>query len=157
MPKNILSKLKTAKVSKDHKKTSHITTLDLVMSDPAFRLYRKALKLTGLIDLLTDGNMYTIYAPTDDAFLALGDPTVDFLFRRGNLEYLKQLLLYHFSPKVYSYSSLFNYLTVPTLLGVRMPITTLSIDTGDIRLTDSLVHTVNRFAVPSFLEQIIYV
>lgn len=153
MTKNVLSKLKTAKVSKDHKKTSSMTTVELVMGDPAFKLFRRALKLTGLIDLLTDGSVYTIYAPTDEAFYTLGETVVEQLFRKANLDYLKQLMLYHISPKTYYFSSLFNYTTIPTLLGVRLPVVDLSIDTGDIRLSDSVVHTINDLTttVPTLL------
>jgi uncharacterized surface protein with fasciclin (FAS1) repeats len=153
MTKNVLSKLKTAKVSKDHKKTNSISTVELIMEDPSFKLFRRALKLTGLMDLLTDGTVYTLYAPTDDAFYTLGETVVEQLFRKANHEYLKQLMLYHISPKTYYFSSLYNYTTLPTLLGVRLPVADLSIDTGDIRLSDSVVHTVNDLTttVPSIL------
>lgn len=147
--KNILKKLKTASVSKDHKKTSEIPVAQLVMTDPNFRLFRRALRLTGLMNLLTDSTYYTIYAPTDTAFYSLGDNVIDYLFKKENLHYLTDIIKYHFSPKVYYYSSLFDYTYVPTLLGSRLPISNLDIDMGDIRLSDSVVHTVNSLNIPS--------
>lgn len=153
--KKILSKLSVAKVSTSHRNTTEMTLSDLIITDPNFRLFRKALRLTGLIDLLYDKNAYTVFAPSDEAFISLGDKTIDFLFERENLSILREILLYHFVPKVYTFSTLYTLNTLPTLLDIKLPLDTIEIELGDIRLSDSIVNVVSDVIVPDYIRTII--
>ena len=151
--RNILGKLKVTAVAT----TRNLNDMDmstLIKTDSNFRLFRKALRLADLTDLLFKDS-YTVFAPTDAAFMALGDPVVDFLFKKENNKILREVLLYHFTPKIYSFSSLYTLTTVPTLLDVRLPIDVIDITLGDIRLSDGVVHVVSDLLIPDYILSII--
>ncbi len=61
----------------------------------SFTYLEAALDLTGLDDVLADPNtIYTLFAPSDQAFINAGFPTVDDLLALGS-EALTPILLYH--------------------------------------------------------------
>jgi len=72
-------------------------TLDLVetaVNAGSFTTLAAALEATGLIPVLQDQNTkFTVFAPTDEAFAALGQDTINALL--NDTETLKQILLYH--------------------------------------------------------------
>lgn len=64
-----------------------------------FSILCTALKATDLEDVLNQAGPFTVFAPTDDAFLALGQQTLDALLQeKMGLASLKNILLYHVVP-----------------------------------------------------------
>ncbi|MEN0060792.1 MAG: fasciclin domain-containing protein [Myxococcota bacterium] len=57
-----------------------------------------AAEAAGLIGVLTGDDPFTVFAPTDEAFRALPEGTVDRLLQPENREELRQLLTYHVVP-----------------------------------------------------------
>ncbi len=80
--------------------TDMAATMNIVetaISNGSFNTLVTALQATGLDTVLADeSNTYTVFAPTDDAFTALGSETVNGLL--ADPEALKNILLYHVIP-----------------------------------------------------------
>ncbi len=54
-----------------------------------------AVKAAGLVDVLTSDGPFTVFAPTNDAFAALPDGTVDMLLKPENKDQLTKILTCH--------------------------------------------------------------
>jgi uncharacterized surface protein with fasciclin (FAS1) repeats len=57
-----------------------------------------AVEAAGLVETLQGPGPFTVWAPTDEAFAALPEGTVEDLLKPENLETLKAVLLYHVVP-----------------------------------------------------------
>ncbi|MBD2461472.1 fasciclin domain-containing protein [Oscillatoria sp. FACHB-1407] len=75
------------------------TTLDqVVASDESFSTLNAAIQAAGLETTLSEPGPYTVFAPTNEAFEALPEGTVDQLLLPENREVLQQVLSYHVVP-----------------------------------------------------------
>ena len=66
---------------------------EIAIEDGRFETLVAALQATDLFSALQDGGPYTVFAPTDDAFAALPEGTVESLL--DDPEALSDILLYH--------------------------------------------------------------
>jgi len=90
------------------------TLLDIARSAGNFTILVAALEATGLDGAIGHpGDLYTVFAPTDDAFLALGQETIDALL--ADTAALENILLYHVLP-----GAVFNAEKVLSLVGVSV-------------------------------------
>lgn len=70
------------------------SVVDVAVADGRFNTLVAALQATGLDSVLSDhGGVFTVFAPTDDAFAALGSDTINALL--GDLPTLSNILLTH--------------------------------------------------------------
>ena len=67
--------------------------VEIAVEDGRFTTLAAALEAAGLVEALQGEGPFTVFAPTDDAFAALPDGTVEGLL--GDSEALTQVLLYH--------------------------------------------------------------
>jgi uncharacterized surface protein with fasciclin (FAS1) repeats len=81
----------------------HITLADIACSEEDFSTLCELLVLTELDVPLSDGE-YTVFAPTNEAFEALGNETIAALL--NDTEALTDILLYHVASGVYNSSDL---------------------------------------------------
>lgn len=73
--------------------TANLTIAAYIAQDQNLTRLAEALDVTGLYDALDTGGPYTVFAPSDEAFNALGNETVNRLFNEtGNLT---MVLQYH--------------------------------------------------------------
>lgn len=76
--------------------TTSMTIAELAASDGNFEVLTAALEAAGLTEALSNNEMsVTVFAPTDDAFAALPEGTVEALLLPENRDQLTQLLTYH--------------------------------------------------------------
>ena len=61
----------------------------------SFKTLFAAIEAAGLKDTLSEGAPFTVFAPTDDAFAALPEGTLDDLLKPENKEKLASILTYH--------------------------------------------------------------
>jgi len=74
--------------------TTQLNIVETAVAAGSFEVLATALAATDLIDTLSDPNeQFTVFAPTDDAFSALPDGTLEALLADPNA--LKNILLYH--------------------------------------------------------------
>ena len=75
-----------------------MTITDIVAETPEFSTLLAAVQAADLGDALAGEGPLTVFAPTDDAFEALPDGTLDTLLRSKNQEALVEILTYHVVP-----------------------------------------------------------
>lgn len=72
--------------------------VETAMSAGTFETLIAAAKAAGLADALASGENLTVFAPTDDAFAALPEGTVENLLKPENKDQLAAILKYHVVP-----------------------------------------------------------
>ena len=79
------------------------TIVETASKAGSFGTLLAAAKAAGLADLLGSEGPFTVFAPTDDAFAALPDGTVEMLLKPENKDKLVSILKYHVVPgRVYA-------------------------------------------------------
>ncbi|MGB3403492.1 MAG: fasciclin domain-containing protein [Microcoleaceae cyanobacterium] len=70
----------------------------VMSSDNRFTILRTLLRTTGLLNQLQQGESWTLFAPTDEAFKALPEQILASLMQPENINQLTNLLKYHVIP-----------------------------------------------------------
>ena len=116
-----------------------------------------AIEAAGLVDTLSGPGPFTVFAPTDAAFAALPEGTLDRLLLPENRERLRVLLAYHVLPgEVTSADIAGQRVAVPTAMGAPLQIDTtagLMVDNAniiaaDIDASNGVIHVIDRVLVP---------
>src|SRR5690606_36007625 len=69
--------------------------VDTAVADGRFTTLVAAVEAAGLVETLKGEGPFTVFAPTDDAFAALPEGTVESLLLPENKQQLTDILLYH--------------------------------------------------------------
>ena len=85
---------------------NNMTIAGYIAQDESLAKLAEALNVTGLYDTLDSEGPYTVFAPSDDAFDALGNETVDRLFNETTD--LTTILRYHIVEGEYTSANLTN-------------------------------------------------
>jgi len=91
--------------------------------DVEFSILRALLDVTGLLDAIPPDAMATVLAPTDEAFLALGDDFLEFYLNPANQGQLLELLSSHVLLELYPTQILSEGQRLVTALGVEVTVT----------------------------------
>lgn len=75
------------------------TIVDVAAGDENFSTLVQAIEAAGLAETLAGEGPYTVFAPTNEAFEALPEGTLDQLLLPENQETLTQILAYHVLPQ----------------------------------------------------------
>ena len=78
--------------------TSSMTITEVVADNPDFSTLLAAVEAAGLAETLSGEGPFTVFAPTDDAFAALPEGTLDTLLEPENKDQLASILTYHVVP-----------------------------------------------------------
>lgn len=109
-----------------------------------------------LVETLQGEGPFTVFAPTNDAFAALPDGTLDDLLKPENKDQLVAILTYHVvSGKVMS-TDLTDGMTAATVNGAEVTITTTdgakvngaSVVTADVEASNGVVHVIDAVILP---------
>lgn len=132
--------------------------VDVAMSDPNFSILVEALQTAGLVDTLRGEGPFTVFAPTDDEFLALLGKlqlTKEDLF--ANTELLTAILTYHVLPASVTSADLADG-PATTVQGQDVIISTegpkvndANILTADIEAYNGVVHVIDGVLIPPVL------
>ena len=117
----------------------------------------QAVKAAGLVETLNSEGPFTVFAPTNDAFAALPDGTLESLLKPENKEKLKTILTYHVVPGKIMAADLQDGQWVKTVQGNKIKI---SLDGGamvnsaqvvktDIQASNGVVHVIDAVIMPS--------
>jgi uncharacterized surface protein with fasciclin (FAS1) repeats len=115
--------------------------VDTAVAAGSFTTLATALEAAGLVDTLKGDGPFTVFAPTDDAFAALPDGTVDTLLEDPQGD-LTDILTYHVVPgKVMAADVVgLDGQEVETVQGGTL---TVGVDGDKVTLTDAAGNTVN--------------
>ena len=130
--------------------------VDTAVASGEFPTLVAAVQAAGLVDTLKGEGPFTVFAPTEAAFAALPDGTIDALLADPTGD-LADILLFHVVPGKVMAADLSDGLTAPTALGA--PVTFKISDSGamvenanivatDIETTNGVIHVIDAVILP---------
>ncbi|HEY45934.1 MAG: hypothetical protein AMJ88_03665 [Anaerolineae bacterium SM23_ 63] len=129
--------------------------VDIAVEDGRFSTLVAAVQAAGLVDALKGEGPLTVFAPTDDAFAALPEGTVEALL--GDIPTLTDILLYHVVAGKVMASDVVELSEAQTLQGqfvdVMLDMGNVMIDTAQVLITDieasnGVIHVIDTVLLP---------
>ena len=134
-------------------------TLDIVetaMANGNFKTLLAAAEAADLVDALKSEGPLTVFAPTDDAFAALPEGTVEALLQ--DIDALTAILTYHVAVGEVTAAQVVKMPTVATLNGAELTITVgndgsvmvddAMITVTDIKTSNGIIHVIDAVVIP---------
>lgn len=131
--------------------------VDTAVAAGSFTTLVAAVQAAGLEDTLRSEGPFTVFAPTDDAFAALPEGTVENLLKPENKDQLVSILTYHVLPgKVMSADIAGQTLDAATVQGSTAAIDAtdgVTIDganvvQADIKTSNGVIHVIDAVIMP---------
>ena len=131
--------------------------VDTAVSAGSFGTLVAAVQAAGLVDTLKGDGPFTVFAPTDEAFAALPDGTVEMLLMPENRDKLVQILTYHVVPaKIMSGDIAGKKAQVLTVEGDRLSVNArngVKVDdakvvTADVEASNGVIHVIDTVLMP---------
>jgi len=128
--------------------------VDTAINAGSFTTLVAAVQAAGLVDTLKSEGPFTVFAPTDEAFAALPEGTVEGLL--ADPEALAKILTYHvIAGKVMS-TDLSDGMTAATVNGAEVTITTMggvkingaNVISADIETSNGVIHVIDQVILP---------
>ncbi|MCC7479575.1 fasciclin domain-containing protein [bacterium] len=121
-----------------------------------FNTLLAAAKAAGLVDTLSNGGPFTIFAPSDSAFSKLPAGTVESLLKPENREQLKSILLYHVVPGRLKAADVVKLSRAGSASGQSLSISTASgvmvndanVVATDIEALNGVIHVIDSVLLP---------
>ncbi len=133
--------------------------VEVAVGAGSFNTLVAAAQAAGLADTLANGGPFTVFAPTDAAFAALPEGTVENLLKPENQDQLKSILLYHvLDGKVMSSAVVGKSLSPATLNGQTFDVKTqmgkvmvndAQVTQTDIEASNGVIHVIDKVILPS--------
>ncbi|WP_170769641.1 fasciclin domain-containing protein [Ruegeria lacuscaerulensis] len=131
--------------------------VDTAVSAGSFETLVAAVQAAGLVDTLKGDGPFTVFAPTDEAFAALPEGTVETLLLPENKDQLVEILTYHVVPaKVMSGDIAGKRAKVLTVQGDRLSVNAkrgvkvndAEVIQADIETSNGVIHVVDAVILP---------
>ncbi|MEM7800502.1 MAG: fasciclin domain-containing protein, partial [Chloroflexota bacterium] len=135
------------------------TIIDAAASDSSFTTLVAAIEAAGLTETLSGPGPFTVFAPTDDAFAALPEGTVESLLEDPTGA-LTNILTYHVVSGAVPASAVVTLESAPTLLGQDVTITvdddgnvflneTVQVIITDLETDNGIIHVIDAVLIPA--------
>ena len=131
--------------------------VDTAVSAGSFNTLVAAVQAAGLVDTLKGEGPFTVFAPTDEAFAALPEGTVENLLKPENKDQLVAILTYHVVPgKVMSSDIAGKKAEVASVQGSEISVDAtdgVKVDgakvvTADIETSNGVIHVIDAVILP---------
>ena len=132
--------------------------VDIAAGNDDFSTLVAAVQAAGLVETLKGDGPFTVFAPTNDAFAALPEGTVESLLLPENKDQLVAVLTYHVVPGAVTSDQLAGQrLNVATVQGSTVHIDAThggvkvdgaSVVTADIIATNGVIHVIDAVILP---------
>ncbi|MEM8730329.1 MAG: fasciclin domain-containing protein [Pseudomonadota bacterium] len=131
--------------------------VDTAVSAGSFNTLVAAVQAAGLVGALKGNGPFTVFAPTDEAFAALPEGTVETLLLPENKDQLIQILTYHVVPaKVMSGDIAGKRAKVLTLEGERLSVNATNgvrvdnakVVAADVEASNGVIHVIDTVLIP---------
>jgi transforming growth factor-beta-induced protein len=132
--------------------------VDIAVADGRFTTLVAALQAAGLAETLSGEGQFTVFAPTDDAFAALPEGTVESLLEDPEGA-LRDILLYHVVDGAVMAEDVVGLSAAPTLQGQEISITVsdgqvslndnVQVIITDIQASNGVIHVVDAVLLPA--------
>lgn len=139
-------------------KAADMDIVDTAVSNGSFTTLVAAVQAAGLVDTLKGKGPFTVFAPTDEAFAALPEGTVETLLKPENKDQLVQILTYHVVPaKVMSGELAGKRTKVLTVEGERLSVNGMGsgVKVGsskvvavDVGASNGVIHVIDKVLIP---------
>jgi len=131
--------------------------VDIAVEAGSFTTLVAAVQAAGLVETLKSEGPFTVFAPTDEAFAALPEGTVEDLLKPENKDQLTAILTYHVIPAKVMSGDLSNDMSAATVQGGEVKIMTdggVTVDganvvTADIEASNGVIHVIDAVILPS--------
>ena len=131
--------------------------VDTAVEAGSFSTLVAAVEAAGLVDTLKGDGPFTVFAPTDEAFAALPEGTVEELLKPENREQLVAILTYHVVPGKVMSTDLSDDMSAATVEGSEIMIdldngvmvNEASVVTADIETSNGVIHVIDKVILPS--------
>ena len=130
--------------------------VDTAVGAGSFGTLVAAVQAAGLVETLKGDGPFTVFAPTDEAFAALPEGTVEELLKPENKDQLTAILTYHVVPGKVMSGDLTNGMEAGTVQGSNVTIMTdggvtvegANVVTADIETSNGVIHVIDTVIVP---------
>ena len=131
--------------------------VDTAVKAGQFNTLVAAVKAAGLVDALKSKGPFTVFAPTDEAFAALPEGTVESLLKEENRDQLVAILTYHVVSGNVAAKDAYGLRQAKTLNGQNLEITTsggaIQVDQAnlvatDIKTSNGTIHVIDKVMLP---------
>lgn len=130
--------------------------VDTAVEAGSFGTLVAAVEAAGLVETLKGDGPFTVFAPTDEAFAALPDGTVEDLLKPENKDQLIAVLTYHVVPGKVMSGDLSNGMEAETAQGGMVKIMTeggVTVDganvvTADVEASNGVIHVIDGVILP---------
>lgn len=130
--------------------------VDTAVGAGSFGTLVAAVEAAGLVDTLKGEGPFTVFAPTDDAFAALPEGTVETLLKPENKDQLISILTYHVVPGKVMSSDLSNNMMATTAQGGDVTIMTeggvtvngANVVQADVEASNGVIHVIDAVILP---------
>lgn len=120
---------------------SPLDIVDTAAADGSFETLIAAVTAADLVDTLKGEGPFTVFAPTDDAFAALPEGTIDALL--ADTETLANILLYHVVPGVLFSSDLGDGMEEDAVT-----VNDANVVIADIEAANGIIHVIDQVILP---------
>ncbi|MFG6136558.1 fasciclin domain-containing protein [Halomonas sp. B23F22_10] len=131
--------------------------VDTAVEAGQFETLVAAVKAANLVETLKGEGPFTVFAPTDEAFAALPEGTVDDLLKPENRDTLTAVLTYHVVPGKVMAEDAMGADSVTTVQGQDISITTMdgqvmvndaTVIQPDIEASNGVIHVIDGVLMP---------
>ncbi|MEL7167286.1 MAG: fasciclin domain-containing protein [Pseudomonadota bacterium] len=130
--------------------------VDTAVGAGSFETLVAAVQAAGLVDTLKGDGPFTVFAPTDAAFAALPEGTVESLLLPENKDQLVAILTYHVVPGKVMSTDLQDDMEAATVQGESIMIDldngvmidNASVTTADIETSNGVIHVIDSVILP---------
>lgn len=131
--------------------------VDLAVSQDNLSTLVAAVKAAGLVETLKGEGPFTVFAPTNEAFEALPEGTLEMLLKPENKDKLIAILTYHVVPGEVESSGLSDGMSVATVEGNEIDvaidgesvmINEASVVSADVDASNGVVHVIDQVILP---------
>ncbi len=135
---------------------NHQTIAEIAAGSESFTTLTTALEVAGLTDTLSGEGPFTVFAPTDEAFAALPEGTLEQLLQPENRELLVQILTYHVVEGSVRSGDL-STSEVPSIEGSAINVTvadegvmvnSANVVQADIEASNGVIHVIDKVILP---------
>lgn len=131
--------------------------VDTAAGAGTFTTLAAALGAAGLVDTLKGEGPFTVFAPTDDAFAALPEGTVETLLKPENKDQLVAILTYHVVAGKVMSTDLSDGMTAATVQGGDLTvdlsdgvkINGATVTAADIEASNGVIHVIDTVILPA--------
>ncbi|MCB5361391.1 fasciclin domain-containing protein [Vibrio lentus] len=131
--------------------------VDVAVENGSFTTLVAAVKAAGLVDTLKGDGPFTVFAPTDEAFAALPEGTVEMLLKPENKDKLVAILTYHVVPGKIMAAEVMKLSSAETVQGEavmvaiddgNVMINTAKVVIPDVKASNGVIHVIDAVLLP---------